>query len=101
MLSAPHMSPRRALLACVHVVLTVVVCAALIVLAVLAPAPPEALPTILVACVGLPMCAGHQLPLAAAYVRDRLGRRHLRRLRRELARLPEVPHPLEMKRSLD
>ena len=49
------------------------------------------LPFVIAACVGCPMAAAYELARAIAAVRDP----HLE-LRRELDRLPETPHPLDL-----
>lgn len=80
----------------VLVAATMVVCAALICAAALAPAPPAALPVIVLACIGCPVAAATELPgsLAALRAGRPVRRRHLDRLRRQLDGLPEVEHPL-------
>jgi hypothetical protein len=90
-------TPRRAVRACVFVATTAVMCAALLSAAVLVPAPPAALPMILAVCIGLPMAVAFELPTAFGVVRGAVaGRRHLSALRRELERLPETRHPLDL-----
>jgi hypothetical protein len=67
--------------------------------AVLVPAPLGALPLVIPVCLGLPALAALDVPESVAVLmaarRARLGRRHLLRLRRELARLPATRHPLD------
>ena len=81
------------------VLASAVVCAALITVAALVPAPPAALPMIVLVCVICPICAASEYPEALAALRNasrvRLGQRHLTRLRSDLRRLPEVEHPLD------
>jgi len=57
--------------------------------AVLVPAPPVVVPFVIVACLACPMAAAYELARTLAAVRDPAGE-----LRRELDRLPEIPHPL-------
>ena len=89
-------SRGRAIALCVFAGATVVVSVALLVAAVLAPAPPAALPFVAIVCIGCPLAAGHELPDAVRLLRGDGARepRALRRLRRELDRLPETRHPL-------
>jgi len=63
--------------------------------AILVPAPPMAVPLIVTICVGCPLFAAWEAPMALAVLRaDRLGRTALSSLRRGLEQLPEVEHPL-------
>src|SRR3954452_25441531 len=57
-------SRRHAIFACVALLVTVVLCAALLTLAVLLHAPPAALPVLLVDCIGGPALAAHELARA-------------------------------------
>jgi hypothetical protein len=85
----------RAVLQALYVALTVLVCAGLISAAILAPAPPAALPLIVLVAIGMPMTAASELPSLVATLRHgRHEGRALARLRRELERLPETHHPL-------
>lgn len=83
-----------------HLVLVVAIVTALISMAVcaaaiLAPAPAAAVPLVVAVCVGAPMFAGWEVPVALASVRGERGRRKaLVALRRALNELPEVEHPL-------
>jgi hypothetical protein len=90
---------RRARVVCAVVAVTGVVCAALATAAVLAPAPAVVVPVLVLVCIGLPMAATYDLPTAIHVLRneraERLKRRDLRNLRRELADLPETRHPLD------
>lgn len=71
--------------------IAVTVCAA----AVLAPAPAAAVPLVVVLCVGGPLFASWDLPVAVASLRtERAGRDAVATLQRSLAQLPEVEHPL-------
>jgi hypothetical protein len=45
-------------------------------------------------CVGCPMFATWELPIARASLRAQRGRRALATLRKSLDQLPEVEHPL-------
>lgn len=71
--------------------LSMTVCA----VAILAPAPAMAVPLIVTICVGCPLFAAWEAPIAVAVLRaDRLGRTALSSLRRSLEQLPEIEHPL-------
>ena len=84
------MSARRhAILVGLFASLATVVCAALLIAAVLVPAPTAVLPFVVATCLGCPMAAAYELARAMAAVRDP----HIE-LRRELDRLPETQHPL-------
>jgi hypothetical protein len=80
---------RRAVLVGLFAAVCTLVCAALLIAAVLVPAPVTVLPLVIVTCLGCPMLATYELAQAVAAVREP----HLE-LRRELDRLPETPHPL-------
>jgi hypothetical protein len=82
---------RLALPRLLFVALTAVTCCGLLAGAALAPAPPVVLVPLIVLCVGLPMAVTSELRGAVAGLRDL---RDLDRLRRRLAALPEVEHPL-------
>lgn len=79
-------------------VLTILASAAVCVAAVLAPAPPLALPLVVAICIGCPLFACWELPPAVACLRADRARRTagkaLSQLRRRLEQLPEVEHPL-------
>jgi hypothetical protein len=88
---------RQALLLCAFAAVTVLVCAGLLTLAAVA-APPVVLPLVIAVCVGCPVAAGYD---ARGAVRTcRRAPAHLcdptplETLRRQLADLPETPHPL-------
>ena len=101
-MNAPSLpTPRRARIACLFAGATALGCAALLGAAVLVPAPAVALPMILAACIGLPMAAATELPISIAVLRATrdaaaLTQRHLSDLRRDLDRLPETRHPLDL-----
>ncbi len=84
--------------AVVVAVLTVLASVAVCVAAVLAPAPPIAVPFVVAICVGCPVFACWELPPALACLRaDRAHRaagQALSKLRQGLEQLPEVEHPL-------
>ena len=80
---------RRAVLACVAVALLAIACAGLMAAAALVPAPPAALPFVVLACIATPMAGAFELARAVAVLRD-----PKLQLRRELEQLPEAPHPL-------
>jgi hypothetical protein len=81
---------RQALGVCVLAVATLLGCGALLAAAVLTPAPLPIVPLLLLVCLGCPMALGWSLPGAVAVLRRR---GQVLSLRRELARLPEAPHP--------
>jgi hypothetical protein len=66
--------------------------------AVLAHAPPIAVPLVVAICVGCPLFAGWEVPGALVTLRaeriERFERRALAALRKSLAQLPETEHPL-------
>jgi hypothetical protein len=97
--SPPPQTRRRAIVTCVLVALTVVMCAGLLTAAALVPAPAAALPMLVVVCIGCPMTAALELPGALANLRRRPPPRPvdtgaLDTLRRQLDSLPETQHPL-------
>jgi hypothetical protein len=69
-------------------------CAGLFAAAALAPAPPAALPLLILICIGCPVLAAWELPVAVAVLQHRPRRRALSELRRRLDELPETEHPL-------
>jgi hypothetical protein len=74
-----------------------IACAALVAAAALVPAPPAVLPLICAICACYPLAFRDELRASIDVLREgRLGRRDLLRLRRELERLPETEHPLEL-----
>jgi hypothetical protein len=77
---------------------TALVCAALLTAAALVPAPPAALPMLVLVCIGCPMAAACELPAALARLRTPAGlatdSRALDVMRRQLDALPETQHPL-------
>src|SRR5688572_28628427 len=89
---------RRAVFVCLYVGATLLASVALVTIAVLAPAPPVALPMIVATCIGLPMVAAWEMPRSVVILRAAVAgarsHRHLSQLRRELDRLPETRHPL-------
>jgi hypothetical protein len=88
----PIPNPRQALLTCLLAATAALACAALLSAAALAPPPPAALPFLVVVCVGCPLLAAWELPVALAVLRHRTGA--VGELRRNLADLPETEHPL-------
>jgi hypothetical protein len=99
----PILPPRRqAQLQLVFVALTALICGGLLAAAALVPAPPAALPAVILTGIGLPMLAAVELPAALEVLR----RRHHGRLPhpldegtvdmmlRHLEHLPETEHPL-------
>ncbi len=87
-----RLQPRLVLLVAA---LSALISAATCVVAVLVPAPAPALPLIVAVCVGCPVFAGWEAPFAVAALRaERTGGEALTMLRRSLAQLPEIEHPL-------
>jgi hypothetical protein len=78
----PFRLPRH-----VFAALTFAACAAVFAAAALVPAPPAVLPLAALICMGCPAVATWQL-------RDDACPEPLREMRRRLAELPEVDHPL-------
>jgi hypothetical protein len=96
-----QMTHRQAVLTCAVAAVIAVMCAALLTAAALVPAPPGVLPLIAAVCVVLPMLAAWQSAsslevLRVRWPRHRLDREALVELRRELDRLPETGHPLDL-----
>ena len=80
---------RRLVFAAASAALTALSAVALVVAAALVPAPAAAVPVLAVACIGAPMAGAFELARAVSAAREPHDR-----LRRELDRLPETPHPL-------
>ena len=80
---------RRLAFAAASAAVTAVTAVALVVAAALVPAPAAAVPLLAVACIGAPMAGAFDLARAFSAAREPYDR-----LRRELDRLPETPHPL-------
>jgi hypothetical protein len=92
---------RQAVAACAFMALTALVCGGLLAAAALVPAPPVMLPFIVPVCVVVPMVVALESTSALAVIRQRWSRsrldaRALGKLRRELDRLPETGHPLDL-----
>jgi hypothetical protein len=98
-------NPTQAKLICSLAITTALLCAGLFIAAALIPAPPAVLPLAAVACIGCPILAAWDLPIAVAVLRaaaaerretwgQPLDARALVELRRSLERLPETEHPL-------
>jgi hypothetical protein len=85
------MSPirHRLAFAAVSAAFTALFAAGLLVAAALVTPPAAALPALALACIGAPMAGAFELARALSAVREPHDR-----LRRELDRLPETPHPL-------
>jgi hypothetical protein len=82
--------------ACADCCLAAVVVAAavgLMLAAALAPAPLAVLPLVVLAGVGMPMVVAYELPPAVSSLRAH--RRLVSAMRRDLAQLPETPHPFD------
>ncbi len=82
---------RRVVFVAAYAVLAALACGGLLTAAVLVPAPVVVVPFVITMCLGCPMAAAYELSRAVAVVRD-----PQRELRRELDRLPETPHPLDL-----
>ncbi|MGO9971600.1 MAG: hypothetical protein ACLP01_01970 [Solirubrobacteraceae bacterium] len=88
-------SQSRAGLVLATAAVTALLSAAVCVAAILAPAPAAAVPLVVLICVGCPIFAGWEAPMAYACLRaSRTGRKQLASLRHSLEQLPEVEHPL-------
>lgn len=86
--AAPHLV---LIVAVITTLISVAVCAA----AVLAPAPAAAVPLVVAICVGGPLFAAWEVPVALSALRARrTGQEALSMLRRNLDQLPETEHPL-------
>jgi hypothetical protein len=83
-----HVDQRLAF-AAVAAAFTALFAGALMVAAALVTPPVAALPAVALACIGAPMAATFELARAFSAAREPQDR-----LRRELAALPETPHPL-------
>jgi hypothetical protein len=82
---------RRAILSGLFASLVTVACGAVLTAAVLVPAPLAVVPFLILSCLLCPMAGAYELSRAIAAARDP----HTE-LRRELDRLPETPHPLDL-----
>jgi len=89
---------RDVLVAGVLTAVTAAICASLLAVAVLVPAPAAVLPLVAIVALGCPMFAVWELARrigpADAGAEPRLDAEALHELRRALARLPETRHPL-------
>lgn len=82
---------RQPSLVLIAAALTLVISAAVCVGALLVHAPPAVVPLVVAVCIGGPVFASWDVPIALASVR---ADRALARLRTSLERLPETEHPL-------
>lgn len=105
MVSQPVRTRRHAVLVCLYVSVTALMCAGLLSAAALVPAPPAVLPFLVVIGIGCPMVAACELPAAIAGLRaarrrpglpPALDDGALQALRRQLDGLPETRHPLDL-----
>ena len=88
---AGHASPGLVLVAAAFTAaMSTAVCAA----AIVAHAPVAVVPLVVALCIGGPIFAGWNVPVAVASMRANRGSRALARLRRSLEQLPETEHPL-------
>ena len=90
-MSAGRPNPHLTLLVAA---LSVLSCLAICAAAILVPAPAAAVPLVALMCVGCPMFASWEVPVAIESLRARRGQKALAMLRRSLDQLPEVEHPL-------
>ena len=72
---------------------TALVCAALLTVAILVPAPIAVLGPLVSVCIALPMLAAWELSRVSAAAGSRLD---VNQLRRDLDQLPEIQHPLDL-----
>jgi hypothetical protein len=87
----PDRRPHLVLLLAVATALaSVTLCAA----AILARAPSAVVPLVALICVGCPVFASWEVPVAVSELRARRGHKALAILRKSLDQLPEVEHPL-------
>ena len=98
MTARPLPDSRQAVLTCALAAVSGIACAGLLTAATLAPAPAAALPLLIVLCIGCPLLAAWELPIAVTVLRLRrkppLGPDALSELRERLDSLPETEHPL-------
>jgi hypothetical protein len=88
----PVISHAQAVALCAVSAAVVLACTGLIIAAALAPAPAAVLPFVVVCCVVAPLALSWDVPAAVATLRRRSDA--VAELRRQLAALPEAPHPL-------
>jgi hypothetical protein len=87
----------QAILVFATAIVTPLACGGLCAAAILVPAPVGVVPLVALCCVGCPMFAAWQIPSALDTLRLRSRRAQaaaLAELRRGLAQLPEIDHPL-------
>ena len=87
-------APARPRLVVLAALLTTLISAAVCVGAILAPAPPPAIPLVVAICIGCPMFAAWEVPNALVALRANRAGNALASLRATLAELPETEHPL-------
>ncbi len=90
-------SRRNAMLVCGYAALAAIVCAAMAAAAILFNAPAGVVPLVALACAVLPILASWRLSEAVTVLRlsvRRLDKAAVSDLRRVLAELPEIEHPL-------
>jgi hypothetical protein len=90
----PVLTRRRAAALCALAVAGALISAGLIAAAALAPAPAAVLPFVILTGIIVPMALTYEVPAAVATLRGH--RRAIDALRRQLDRLPEAPHPLDL-----
>jgi hypothetical protein len=88
---ATRRQPRLSLLVAALAVLSSL---AIYTAAILAHAPAAAVPVVAVVCVGCPMFASWEMPIALSSLRAQRGQEAMATLRKSLDKLPEVEHPL-------
>ena len=85
---------RQPLLVLLVAAVAVAVSLATCIAAMLVPAPAAAVPLVAVVCVGCPLFASWEVPVAIASLRVNRAEKALASLRKSLDQLPEVEHPL-------
>jgi hypothetical protein len=84
---------RALLLSALTAIVTALSSAGLLTAAILVPAPSAVLVPIVAVCIAMPMAAAWDLSRVTAAIGPRLDPYELRR---QLDRLPETPHPLDL-----
>lgn len=87
-------TPSQSHLVLIAALATTLMSMAMCVGAILAPAPPAVVPLVVAICVGCPVFAAWEVPVALASLRANRAGKALANLRRSLDQLPETDHPL-------
>ena len=85
---------RKPVLVLLVAAITVAISLATCIAAMLVPAPAAAVPLVSLVCVGCPLFASWEVPVAIASLRGARADSALASLRESLDQLPEVEHPL-------